>query len=192
MSNPDYLARLAESDLDDMVEKIVRAYDASRTPSDLRERFSTFATEQKEHVDRLNVTVLSALAWWLIMGEEAGHDRDVLDQIALQSAQRAIAIVSRGMKERQGEPFDPARVAIVAYAVAEDIGKISDFKADLPGVVATVETYDRSFSAENTRLRAALERVRAILTVPAAEYVPAIPDAWQAIDAALADTGEPP
>jgi hypothetical protein len=34
-------------------------------------------------------------------------------------------------------------------------------------------------------LEAALRDVRGILTVPAAEYVPAIPDAWARIDAAL-------
>lgn len=35
-------------------------------------------------------------------------------------------------------------------------------------------------------LRQALERVKQVLTVPAAEYVPAIPDAWAIIDQALA------
>jgi hypothetical protein len=35
-------------------------------------------------------------------------------------------------------------------------------------------------------LRQALERVQQVLTVPAAEYVPAIPDAWAIIDQALA------
>ena len=35
------------------------------------------------------------------------------------------------------------------------------------------------------KLEAALREVRTILTVPAAEYVPAITDAWACIDAAL-------
>ena len=39
---------------------------------------------------------------------------------------------------------------------------------------------------EVERLREALERVNQTLEVPAAEYVPAIPDAWEIIDAALA------
>ena len=39
-------------------------------------------------------------------------------------------------------------------------------------------------------LRAALRDVKRILTVPAAEHVPAIPEAWSAIDAALAAAGE--
>ena len=36
-------------------------------------------------------------------------------------------------------------------------------------------------------LREALERVKAALLIPAAEYVPAIPDAWEIIDRALSD-----
>jgi hypothetical protein len=42
---------------------------------------------------------------------------------------------------------------------------------------------------EVEKLREALNRVSATLQVPAAEYVPAIPDAWEIIDAALG-TGE--
>lgn len=37
-------------------------------------------------------------------------------------------------------------------------------------------------------LRQALSDVKRTLTIPAAEYVPAIPDAWTLIDAALAKT----
>jgi hypothetical protein len=40
---------------------------------------------------------------------------------------------------------------------------------------------------EVERLREALNRVSATLQVPAAEYVPAIPDAWEIIDAALGE-----
>lgn len=159
MTTTDYLKRLAESDLDDMVEKMVRAYDASRTPSDLRAKFQAFAAEQAAHIRRLDATVLAALSWWLIKGEEAGHDRDVLDQVALQSTHRAIAIIARAMKERQGQPFDPARVAIVAYAVAEGVAKTDGFKADLQGVTDEVDEMDQSFSGEVRRLRNIIDEI---------------------------------
>ena len=42
-----------------------------------------------------------------------------------------------------------------------------------------------ALQADNERLREALKHVNEILTIPAAEYVPAIPDAWAVIEAAL-------
>lgn len=154
MTTIDYLARIAEADLDDMVEKIVRAYDESRTPSDMRQRFEMFAREQRSQVEQLDATLLGAMSWWLIKGSEAGHDPDVLEQVALQSAQRAIAIIARGMKQRQGQPFDPARVAIVAYAISEMIAGAVDFRPDLEGATEAIDAHDRSFSGEVHRLRA--------------------------------------
>lgn len=159
MTTIDYLARIAEADLDDMVEKIVRAYDESRTPSDLRERFAAFAREQRSQVERLDATLLGAMAWWLIKGGEEGHAPDVLEQVALQSAQRAVSVIARGMKQRQGQPFDPARVAIVAYAVAEAIAGVADFRADLKGATEAIDAHDRSFSGEVVRLRKLIEDI---------------------------------
>ncbi len=44
----------------------------------------------------------------------------------------------------------------------------------------------RANLAEIDALLAALKQVKLILTIPAAEYVPAIPDAWEVIDKAIA------
>ena len=58
--------------------------------------------------------------------------------------------------------------------------------ASRAGHLAAAEEVIDKVSAERDRYRAALERVDKMLTVPAAEYVPAIQDAFQIIDAALA------
>ena len=56
----------------------------------------------------------------------------------------------------------------------------------LPCQVLDVLDSERKTKAKADRYRAALERVNKTLTVPAAEYVPAIQDAFQIIDTALA------
>jgi hypothetical protein len=43
------------------------------------------------------------------------------------------------------------------------------------------------FRRELIRLRVALRSVKHMLIIPAAEYVPAIPDCWEVIDRALGD-----
>ena len=132
-STTDYVARLADADPADMLAKVQRAFDEARTPPGLRERFQAFAEAEADHVLRLDAALLGEMAWWLTAGAETGHDRDVLDQVCLQSAQSAIAIIARAMKERQGQPFDPARLAIVAFTIAHDIAAAPDFKeARLP------------------------------------------------------------
>lgn len=56
----------------------------------------------------------------------------------------------------------------------------------LPCQVLDVLDSERRAKAKADRYREALERVNKTLTVPAAEYVPAIQDAFQIIDTALA------
>lgn len=55
----------------------------------------------------------------------------------------------------------------------------------LPCQVLDVLDSERRAKAKADRYRTALERVDKALTVPAAEYVPAIQDAFQIIDTAL-------
>lgn len=57
-----------------------------------------------------------------------------------------------------------------------------------PALIARVEAAEgekAGLVAEVERLKDALGRVSNVLQVPAAEYVPAIPDAWSIIDGAL-------
>lgn len=55
----------------------------------------------------------------------------VLEQVAWQSLHKAIAMHCRSIKERDGEPFDPARIAIVAYHVADTVGQADPVKYDV-------------------------------------------------------------
>jgi len=128
---------------DRLLEGIQRAFDRSRTPIGLRESLEAFARDNAEQVRRLDVSLLGSLAWWVEMGREAGHDPDLVEQVALQSAGRAIALMARAMKARQGEPFDPARLAIVAFFLAEDVAnlptvndRIDRAKTDLDDLLA--------------------------------------------------------
>ncbi len=141
-STIDHTATLSERDLEAMLEAISAAWSAAPTPSDLRERFAAFAVAEADQVRRLDAALLGSMAWWLVTGAEAGHDRDVLDQVCLQAALRAIAIIARAMKERQGKPFEPARVAIVAYEVAAVVAGAPDFKADLEGAAGMMADID--------------------------------------------------
>lgn len=141
------------SPLDAMVEDLVAAWDASYTPTDKREAFIAWAQANIDHVQRLHALVAATMAWWLIKGREAGHDPDCLDQVALQSAQRAIAQISRAMKERQGEPFSPARVAIVAYQIAKDVAAEPAPHVDLEGLTKAVDAIEANTAAERDRLR---------------------------------------
>lgn len=66
------------------------------------------------------------------------------------------------------------------------IAELEQAKRDaLPCQVLDVLDSERRAKARADRYRTALERVNGALTVPAAEYVPAIQDAFQIIDRAL-------
>jgi hypothetical protein len=53
--------------------------------------------------------------------------------------QWVIAVTARAMKARQGEPFEPARIAIVAYAMASAIHKAGGEPANLEGMAQEAE-----------------------------------------------------
>lgn len=149
----------ALSELDAMIEDIAAAWDASQTPSDLRETFVAFVRDNKAHVERLRAQLLATVSWWIVKGEEAGHDRNALEQAALQETQFTIAAIARAMKARQGEPFSPARVAIVAYKIAEQIAKAEPVKADLDEVTALVDDLVTDIEAERDRLRDLIDEI---------------------------------
>lgn len=149
----------ALSELDAMIEDIAAAWDASHTPCDLRKKFVAFVQENKAHVERLRAQLLATVSWWIVKGEEAGHDRDALEQAALQETQFTIAAIARAMKARQGEPFSPARVSIVAYKIAEQIAKAEPVKVDLEEVTALMDDFITDIEAERDRLRDLIDEI---------------------------------
>lgn len=81
------------------------------------------------------------------------------------------------------------------YEVCEWYAAVEAVPAQWVPIAHCYREADAAFLARGrdrlARLERALADVKRVLTVPAAEYVPAIPDAWGIIDAALADTGGP-
>jgi uncharacterized coiled-coil protein SlyX len=144
-----------------MLADIERAFAASITPDDLRDRFTAFVRDEKQHVDRLCATLLAAVSWWIVKGREAGHDADVLDQIALQQMQAAIANVCRAMKARQGQPFEPARIAIVAYTIAESVGASPEPPQPdaIERIAETIDDLASDVERERDRLRELIEEI---------------------------------
>lgn len=149
----------SDTERDAMLAAISEAWTDSQTPSDLRERLTAFARENSHHVNRLRAVLGSSLAWWIIMGEEAGHDRDILEQVALQSSQIMIAHIALTMKRRQGRPFDPARIAIVAYVAAQSLADQAPPELDLEAICAAAEDIGADTDAENARLRDLIDEI---------------------------------
>lgn len=141
-----------DTSVDALLADIRRCWSASQTPSDLREKFEAWSRENKEHIDRLRAVMGASAAWWIIKGREAGHDADILDQVALQATQWVIATIARTMKKRQGEAFEPARIAIVAYEIAQRVGQ-NGGEVDLEGLTQTAEAITNDVEADNERLR---------------------------------------
>lgn len=148
-------------ELQALVADVTRVWHESQTPDALRASFQAWATENSGHVDRLRAVMGATVAWWIVKGREAGHDPDVLDQVALQSTQFAIAWIARAMKIRQGQLFEPARVAIVAYAISKSIADLpaGDVNPNLEGLTDCAEAIQADVSAENERLRAIISEI---------------------------------
>lgn len=132
------------TDLDKMLADISAAWEASRTPPALQQTWITWSRENAEHLQNLRATVGGNMAWWIIKGEELGHSRDTLDQAALQAGQMVIAQIALAMKRRQGEPFSPARVAIVAYAMAEMVAAEPGPGLDLDAIAKAADELSES------------------------------------------------
>jgi hypothetical protein len=95
------------------------------------------------------------------------------------------------VQECGGSPSNAMKDALRLHMFAEEWCALLS-PENVRALVAKAERAEAAESAligEVERLREALSRVSATLQVPAAEYVPAIPDAWEIIDAALG-TGE--
>lgn len=75
--------------------------------------------------------ILGLIGTWIKEGVERGDDRHVLEQVAVNEAQGCIAAMIRAAKERRGEPFIPARQAIVAFNAAHAVAAVDDFSCDL-------------------------------------------------------------
>lgn len=153
------LADMAFVERDAMIKSIASAWEQAHTPNELRERFLAFATENKGHIERLRAQLAAMVAWWIIKGAEAGHDRDVLEQVALQETQAVISTIARAMKTRKGEPFSPARVAIVAYHIAELVAQSDQTKADLEGIAAAIDDLASDIERERDELRSLIKDI---------------------------------
>jgi hypothetical protein len=157
MSTPD------PEDLESMLSDVRRVWPDSHTPTAKRDAFVAWDKAHKPHVNRLRAALAANVAWWLIKGREAGHDPDILDQVALQAVQWVIAVTARAMKARQGEPFEPARIAIVAYAMASAIAKAGGEPANLEGMAQEAEKIGAfavsEADAEIARLRKLMTRL---------------------------------
>lgn len=130
-----------EPELSEIVAAITAAWDASMTPPELRAALLAFVTgeQTKRHVDHLRAALLITLGGWIIEGEKAGHDRHLLEQVVAAETLHATAMMMRAAKERRTEPFVPARQAIVAYFMADNVANASPFKCDIDGAVAAFE-----------------------------------------------------
>lgn len=145
--------------LDAMIEDIVAQWGNARTPVDLRTRLIGFCFDHKQDVDRLTAQLAATVAWWIVKGAEAGHDRDVLEQVALQQTLQAISAIAKAVKQRQGEPYSPARLAIVAYHVAMDVGALGPASVDLEGIAGAIDGLASDIESERDALRELIEEI---------------------------------
>jgi len=145
-------------ELESMLCDVRRCWDVSLTPREKREAYNAWVAENKPHTDRLFALIAATAAWWIIRGKDAGHDQDILEQCALQTTQQAIAVIAKTMKKRQGEPFEPARVAIVGYAIAQVVAD-TQIEADLEGVTRAAEGLADRAEKENKELRDLIEGI---------------------------------
>lgn len=118
-----------------MLDAIDAAWRDSMTPPELRTACLAFHTDGRRHVDHFRAVLLITIGTWIIEGAEHGHDRHMLEQVAAAEAHRCVAMLMRDAKERRGEPFVPARMAIVAFAIAEGVAHTEPFKCDVDGAV---------------------------------------------------------
>lgn len=130
----------ALSELDAMIEAIAAAWPDSLTPPDLRADCIAFQTQHKDRVGELRAMLLLTIGAWLREAEKHGVDRHVAEQVAAAHGHAAIASMMRAAKERRGEPFVPARLAIVAYHMADNVAGASPFACDLD---AAVDAWER-------------------------------------------------
>lgn len=179
----------SEPDLLQMQHAVSAAWTASMTPPELRAACLAFHTEERRHVDHLRAMLLVTIGFWIGEGAKQGHDRHMLEQVAASEAHRAIAMLMRSVKARRGEQFVPARMAIVAYFMADAVANAEPFICNIDGAIA-------AFDADITEGR---ERTHKLLTgashaLRSYQHGNASPDLAaeiaDAIDAALRENAE--
>lgn len=128
------------SGLEQMQAAVAAAWDASLTPPELRDACIAFSTGEatKDRTSELLAYVMVLVGEWVESGANEGHDRRVLEQVAWQTLHKALSMHCRMVKERDGLPFQPARIAIVAFHIADVIAKAEPFKCDIDGALAAI------------------------------------------------------
>lgn len=116
-----------------MLDAVRAAWAGASTPPGLREACLALA---KEHERELNALMLLTIGCWVSNMVAAGHDRHVCEQVMAASLMNCTAILMRASKERRGEPYVPARHAIVAYAMATSVAATEPFAIDFDAAVA--------------------------------------------------------
>lgn len=144
---------IANIGLETMIADVRRCWDESRTPDELQKEFETWTELHQSQVDTLYALIAATVAWWVTSGAEQGHALDTLEQIALQATQRAISVLAKSMKERQGKPYEPARIAIVGYVISQAVADTGAV-ADLDGLSRVAKNIASNTEAENAALRA--------------------------------------
>ncbi len=146
----------APPELAEMLSEVGRCWSESLTPEPLRLAFLAWNRQHKSQVDRLRALLAAATAWWIVGGREAGHDPAILEQVGLQTTLWAAAVISRAAKLRQGAPFAPGRLAIVAWAVAHQVAQ-QQASADIEGLARAgedlIDGLDAAREMEHERLR---------------------------------------
>ncbi|MGL4810637.1 MAG: hypothetical protein ACRCXM_02580 [Beijerinckiaceae bacterium] len=148
-TTPTPLTPPDEDERDAMLGAIVAAWPHSQTPPDLRDACLAFATDRADQVEALRAILLITLGVWIEdIAEAGGHQRAVVEQIAAVETQRAIAMMMRAAKERDGQPYMPARQAIVGYYQALGVAQAEPFRCDVPGAVAAWRDGTLALSAD--------------------------------------------
>lgn len=120
---------------DAMLAAISAAWSEAWTPPDLRAACLDIAERHKGRVDELRGLILLTVGVWIREGERAGLDRYALEQVVAAEMQRSCAMMMRAARERRGEPYVPARQAIVAYHIADSVAGADAFRCDIDGAV---------------------------------------------------------
>lgn len=144
-----------------MTEAVAKAWDASQTPPELRESFAAWSRAHEQHVLHLQSGLLAQVCWWTMKAREQGHDGELVDEVALQQAQAALAVVARAMARRQRRPFEPGRFAIVAYTVACEVATAGgeDPSIDPAAVSRMVDEVASSIERERDELREIIDQI---------------------------------
>lgn len=118
--------------LDEIIEAIRGAWDAAQTPDDLRQACCNFIDAHEAEIANLRAVLLVSFGVWIKdVQERTGTERRVLEQVVGAETYRAIGMMFREIRERDGEKLLPARMAIVAYMMGSLVASSEPFKCDL-------------------------------------------------------------